>query len=123
MDPKDEEVYKDDESHPIPRLNHIDVVLDIEGGAYYGIVVSQPISDDHITRARLIRKLENYVRNFKSDEFRRAHGTPLPGKLRIYVHLHSGTDPGVFSAVENCRTWLSDNNVELVVGATKSSVN
>jgi hypothetical protein len=123
MQPEEPDLYADDDSHPIPLLNNVDVVLDLEGGASYGIVVSEPLTNDVRSRARLIRKLENYVRSFKSEEFRRTHGTPRPGKLRIYVRLHAGSDQALFDLLESKRAWLSENNVSLKFGRTKFSQN
>jgi hypothetical protein len=104
-----------DELHPIPHLEKIDVAVYCKNGGSYGVVVEQPLRDDLVTRTRLLKKLENYVGDFHSDEFRNRHGEPMPGKLRIYVAIHPDTDPGILSFLEDCRPWMADNKVELIV--------
>jgi hypothetical protein len=74
-------VPDDDETHPIPHLGKIDVAIWHKNGGYYGVVIEQPLVDDSTTRARLLKKLDNYLNDFYSEEFSRLHGAPLPGKL------------------------------------------
>jgi hypothetical protein len=109
------DVPEDDEAHPIPHLSKIDVAIWHKNGGYYGIVVERPLHDDTISRTRLLKKLQNYLGDFYSEEFRRLHGAPLPGKLRIYVALHPESDRGIFAFLDDCRPWLADNKVDLVV--------
>jgi hypothetical protein len=109
------DVPDDDESHPISHLTKIDVATWLKNGGYYGIVVDRPMTDDTVSRARILKKLTNYMEDFYSEEFRKRHGSPLPGKLKIYVALHPHTDTGILSFLEDCRPWLADNKVELVL--------
>ena len=109
------DVPDDDESHPIPHLTRIDVATWLKNGGYYGVVVERPMTDDTVSRARILGKLTNYMEDFYSEAFRKRHGEPLPGKLIIYVALHPHTDKGILSFLEDCRPWMADNKVELIV--------
>jgi hypothetical protein len=109
-------ILDDDESHPIPHLGKIDVAVDLKNGAYYGIVISKPLNDDSVTRARLLRKLDNYFNDFQLKAFKKRIGTAFPGKLRIYVKLPPGSDAGIFDFLKTCRLRLADNLVELRIG-------
>jgi hypothetical protein len=106
-------IEDDDATHEIPHLGKIDVAIDLENGAYYSIVVPRPLANDAVTRERLLRKLDRYLKDFYSPEFEKTHGTPMPGKLRIYVRMHPDSDAGIVEFLESCRPWLADNKVEL----------
>jgi hypothetical protein len=109
------DLLDDDETHPIPHLGKIDVAIYIKNGGYYGVVVERPLVDDAMTRERILRKFDAYLNDFYSEEFEGLHGSPLPGKLRIYFNLHPATANGILDFLQDCRPWLADSKVELVI--------
>jgi len=106
-------VPDDDESHPIPHLSKIDVTIHIKNGDYYGIETRSPLTNDVVTRTRLLKKLDSYLGDIHSESAVRRRGSALPGKLRIYVGLYQSSDKGIVDFVESCRPWLEDNGVQL----------
>lgn len=66
---------------------------------------------------RLQKKMDVYVEDFFSNESLERQGTPKPGKMWIYVHLHKDSHPDAFAFVRRCEPWLVDNGIKLVLGA------
>jgi hypothetical protein len=116
-------VYDDDENHPLSYLDKIDVAIELKNGGYYAVVAAQPLKNEPRTRARLIRKLENYRNDFFSERFREKNGPPLRGKLLISMKMHSGSDQGIYDLLEDCRAWLAESGIELEISKIKSTVN
>jgi hypothetical protein len=113
---QDDDVYGDDESHPIPRVGVIDCTLALEGGgAYYGLVIASPMQSDERSRKRLDRKLQNYINDFLSEQSAKERGTPKIGKMRIYVGIHPASDPEIFSLIESWRERIERNSIELLI--------
>jgi hypothetical protein len=120
----------DDESHPIPRINVIDVVRTIVGGgAAYGLVIARPLGSDMKSRRRLQKKMDLYVEDFFSVESLERQGTPKPDKMWIHVHIHQDSDPLAFDFIRKCEPWLAENGIKLRVesiddrGAVQIAVN
>jgi hypothetical protein len=90
----------EDVNHPIPRLDTHDTLVETAKGAYLGIVIASPLKDDQRSRARLRRKFESAASYFRSTEHIARCGTPQPEHCRLYVNIHSGSDPEMLRLVE-----------------------
>jgi hypothetical protein len=108
--------FADDDSHPIPKVNVIDVSRNIlGGGAAYGLVIARPIGADERSMRRLAMKIESYVEDFFSKESGEARGTPKPGKMWIYVHVHVHSSRRSFDLIKEYEPWIVDNGIKLIV--------
>jgi hypothetical protein len=101
----------EDVNHPIPRLDTLDVHLNTERGAYVGIVIASPLRDDPVSRARLQRKVEVSLGFFQSEEYRGEHGAPEHGRSRLWISIHSGSDPAMLELVDHYRAEIEANGV------------
>lgn len=112
----DDEIYRDDENHPIPRVDVCDVrgVLKT-GGADLAIVIAKPLKDDLRSRQRLLRKFEHYLGFVASAVFAEECGVPSKQNTRICVHIHPDSDLGAFEFIEACRTWIVDDGARLEI--------
>jgi len=107
-----------DLEHPIPRLDALDTVVTHERGAYVGIVIASPLRDDPLSRARLLRKIEVTLQYFQSPEFTKRCGQPTPQRCKVYISVHSGSDPAMIDLVEDCRARISEVGATPVISLT-----
>ena len=115
-DTDDAALYGVDASHPIPNTELIDVTVSLKnGGASYGLVISQPLAGDERSQKRLLRKIERYLNDFHSASSKQRFGTPRPDRMKIHVSIHPASDPLIFELLEKCRDWVEGNSVSLVV--------
>jgi hypothetical protein len=105
----------EDVNHPIPRLDTYDTELTTESGAYIGIVIATPLRDDAMSRARLLRKIELYLRYFQSREYRERNGAPMPDRSRIYVSIHTASDPSMLQLIEFYMEQMPANGITPVL--------
>lgn len=68
----------DDETHPIAHLDKIDVAIRGKNADFYGIAIDEPLVDDKLTRARLLKKLDNYLNDLYSESAIERRGAPSP---------------------------------------------
>ncbi len=109
-------MYDDDELHPIPRMDVIDVEATLKGGgAYRGITIATPLSADARSQERLLRKIKVYIEDFHSEVSKRRIGKPRPEKCQIHVGIHPDSDPAIFELLERCRAWVAENDLTLKI--------
>jgi len=65
--------------HPIPRLDTLDTLLTHDRGAYVGIVIASPLTNDSVSRARLLRKLMGCLEYFQLPGYLQRFGAPRGG--------------------------------------------
>ena len=107
-----DDLYSDDEAHPIPRIGVIDVETRLKsGGAYYGLVIASPLTADERSQKRLIQKIQHYIEDFHSEKSRQRMGSPDPEKARIYIVIHPDSAPEIFTLLEQCRSWVEENRI------------
>jgi hypothetical protein len=121
--PEEEDLYSDDFTHPIRQLGVIDTVVELKGGgAYYGITIATPLGGDVRSQERLLRKIEAYLGDFRSERSRRRNGEPTPAKCKITVGIHPDSDPVIFELLERCRPWVEENGVDFRISTTAIGV-
>jgi len=111
----------EDANHPIPRLDTYDTLVQTERGAYLGIVIAAPLRDDERSRVRLRRKFEGAFGYFRSADYLARCGTPKPEHCRLYVNIHSGSDPEMLRLVEHYCAVIAAGGVTPVVTFVASS--
>ena len=114
--PENFTIEQDDESHPVAHLATIDVRQNCSGGIIaYGIAATTPLRDDERTRKRILKKMENYLRDYLSEaEGRGTDVSKLP-RAHIFVKIPFDSDAGIFDFLDRCRPWLDDNHADLHV--------
>lgn len=111
----------EDPSHPIPRLDTLDVHLSTDQGAYVGIVVASPLRDDNMSRARLQQKVEVSVSYFQSAEYREKYGLPCREHSRLWINVHCDSDATMLQLIEYYRAQIEANGMTAVVKLIGSS--
>ena len=87
-----------DESHPIPKLDVIDIhARRRSGGSDLVIIVASALSADARSVFRLFRKLDSYLREIDSDAYRQEFGEANPESTGIFSNyiLKPGADPTI----------------------------
>ncbi|SRR5579875_266276 len=111
-----ENVYALDDEHPIPNLDVVDVnTVKKSGGSDLFIVVATPLSDDHRSLQRLLRKIERYLEFMHTAEFRAESGISTIENTNIIVKIHPDSAPAVFELLERSKPWVTDNDANLVI--------
>jgi len=90
----------EDVNHPIPRLDVLDTVVTTERGAYVGILISTPLRDDPISRARLRRKIELSLGYFAGADYLARFGPADPAHSKLYLSVHANSDAGMIELIE-----------------------
>ena len=108
---------RNDQDHPIPNLNVIDVSAYLkDGGADLSIIVASPIQSDERSQTRLLDKIQGYLAHLQSDEFAADSGIPpSPDNTRITVLLHPESSDVIRGLLERCSSWVLSNGATLVV--------
>ncbi len=105
-----------DNTHPLPEVDVLDIYgIRKDGGGDLAIVIATPMQNDLRSRARLLKKIENYLGFVASPEFQSECGVPTAANTTITVYAHPDTDEGMFKFIEKCRDWIADNNANLVI--------
>jgi hypothetical protein len=105
----------EDQGHPIPRLDSLDVQLTADKGAYVGIVIASPLKDNEMSRARLHEKVEVSVRYFRTAEYRERYGAPCRERSRFGFHVHYGSDASMLQLIEHYREQIESNDIAAAV--------
>ena len=87
-----------DESHPIPKLDVIDIhARRRSGGSDLVIIVASALSADARSVFRLFRKLDSYLREIDSDAYRQEFGEANPESTGIFSNYirKPGADPTI----------------------------
>lgn len=109
-------MFADDESHPIPSVENLDMVAQRRtGGARLVLMIGGPLDAGERSLRRLMMKLENYLGFILSPQFAQEFGPPDPETVDILVRIDSRSDPAVFDLLRRCEPWTLDNKTTLVV--------
>ena len=109
-------MFADDETHPIPSVENLDIVAQRNtGGARLVVVIASPLDADERSQRRLLMKLENYLSFIISPEVAEEFGPPDPEKVDILVRIDSRSDPAVFELLRRCEPWTLENQTTLLV--------
>jgi hypothetical protein len=105
-----------DESHPIPKLNVIDIIGTRRGGgADLVVIVASPLGADARSVFRLCTKLDGYLHEIGTEEWRQEHGAPTPESTRILLNLHPQSDPVIPKMLDSYRGWAQSRGARLCV--------
>jgi hypothetical protein len=66
------------------------------GGAYLAIVIAAPLDASTRSIARLQERLRFYLDSFYSEFGQKTWGTPVTGKIKIYVRVHPNSSDQTF---------------------------
>lgn len=117
--------FENDESHPIPWMDVIDVETKTDKGAYYGLAIASPLAGDEYCQRRLLKKIEGYLTHIreKRREWQATHSQDM--KARLYVAVHPDSDPVIFELLSRCNAWAEENSVEfkVITTLTRQEVN
>jgi hypothetical protein len=111
----------EDDNHPIPRLDTYDTLVQTSNGTYLGIVIATPLRNDERSRTRLRRKFEGALGYFRSPGYIARCGAPHPKHCRLYVNIHSGSDPEMLRLVEQHCAEIAASGITPVVTFVASS--
>jgi len=104
--------FDEDESHPIPSVDTLDVVGKFHaGGAKLVIVCGGPLEPDMRTQQRLLQKITNYQNFCLSDEFEQEFGQ---GPKIIDIRLAEPPHEVIELLLNECRPFLEQNGVSLI---------
>jgi hypothetical protein len=101
----------EDQNHPIPRLDTLDVHVATNKGAYVAIIIATPLKDDERSRARLQEKVEVTLGYFQSAEYREKYGTPCRERSCIWIKVHCDSDAPMLDLVEHYRAQIEANDM------------
>ena len=104
-----------DLSHPIPRLDTLDVLLESDKAARVGIVIASPLQDDTRSRVRFERKLELCLQYFWRPTFSERYGAPTPASAQLYISIHAGSHPAMMDLVNAQTERISQHGVRPVI--------
>jgi hypothetical protein len=96
-----------DEHHPIPALDVIDIEAERAGVRRYVIVVAEPLAGDPRSVFRLYRKLDGYLRDIAA--------TRPPVRTEIEVNIHAGSDPAYFPLLALQSEYVASRGATLIV--------
>ena len=109
-------MFADDETHPIPSVERLDLVAQRRtGGARLVVIIASPLGADERSQRRLLMKLENYLGFIISPEFAQEFGPPDPEKVEIVVRIDSRSDPAVLDLLRRCEPWTLEYKTTLLV--------
>jgi hypothetical protein len=107
---------ENDDSHPIPSLDVIDVnAIKRSGGADQGIVIATPLDASARSIFRLFTKIDGYLNYIASDEFRSECGRPSAETTSIVVDIHPDSTRDIFELLRDAEPWVLRRNARLDV--------
>jgi hypothetical protein len=107
---------QEDQSHPIARLDVIDISgIRRDGGADLAIVIANPLDSSARSVFRLFTKIDGYLNHIASQDFRQECGPPSAETTRIVVDIHRGSSSDVFEILEAAAPWVRARNARLDV--------
>jgi hypothetical protein len=110
LDPENE-----DENHPIPNLNVMDIVVKRRAGVDLAVVIASPLRADARSIFRLARKLDGHLREVNSDSWRGEFPDATADSTRIIVRLHPDSEPVITAVLNAYSNWVKSQGAELVV--------
>ena len=112
--------YLDDDSHPSPKLDVIDLTgARKNSGVDLFIVVASTLDADEYSQRRLLKKIENYLTYVASEEYQNEFGIPNPSQTKIVLHVRLGYHAAIGELINRCKPWVLENNAELIVNEHK----
>jgi hypothetical protein len=107
---------QDDESHPIPRLDIVDLSgIRHDGGVDLVIVMASPLDGSARSVFRLFTKIDGYLNHLGSQEFVRECGPPSAETTRIVVDIPRSSSSDIFELLEAAAPWVRARNARLDV--------
>ena len=107
----------EDNNHPIPRLDTLDVHVETNKGAYVAIVIGSPLKNDEVSRARLQAKVEVSLGYFRSAEYREKNGEPSHDRSHILFKVHCDSDAEMLRLIDHYREQIEANDVSTKVSS------
>lgn len=105
-----------DDSHPIPNLDVIDVYLTLKGGgASLGLVMATPLQADVRSMYRLFRKIDSYLQFIASPDHEDKCGKATPENTRIDIAMHKDTAPVMLEFIRSLDEWIATGGATLTV--------
>jgi hypothetical protein len=108
---------EDDETHPIPFVTSLDVVVETNVGHKYGIVIASPIASDERSKRRLAEKVEGYVREFEIQRELWLAEKRTPMRAWLYIYIHPESDAEMLRLVQQYRAWIESRSISVVMSA------
>ena len=106
----------EDSTHPLVRLDRLDVhAVKRGGGSDLGLVITQPLRSDARSVYRLFQKIEFYLAFIASEAYFRQYGIPTSSTTRVVVSIHAKSDRAIFELLDSLTEWIKVRNVSLVV--------
>jgi hypothetical protein len=108
----------EDESHPIPRLDVLDVSAEKTDGTIDAcILIATPLDDSPRSTFRLFRKLEAYLTALGCAEPGgvRKHSATIP---KIDVRIHPQSHPDILAKLELLRSHVAERGATLLIQTT-----
>jgi hypothetical protein len=114
-------LMQDDQNHPLPRVDEIDLYgVRKNGGAELAIVIASPLDGNEYSQKRLLAKLNLYINFIASDEFKAEAGPANLENTTVAVHIHPNSATEIFELLERCKPWLEENSATLRVEALQN---
>jgi hypothetical protein len=107
----------EDNGHPIPRLDTLDVHVATNKGASVAIVIGSPLKNDEMSRARLQVKVEVSLGYFRSAEYRDRYGQPSRDRSHILFKVHRDSDSEMLRLIDHYREQIEANDVSTKVSS------
>jgi uncharacterized protein YtpQ (UPF0354 family) len=105
-----------DESHPIPKLDVIDIhARKRSGGSDLVMIVASALNADARSVYRLFAKLDAYLREINSVAYREEFGQASSESTAIIVKLHPDTDPVIAKLLSSYAKWVEGRNARLTI--------
>jgi len=107
-DEPERDLFPDDPNDPIPRVGVIDVYSELDNGDLLcGLIIAKPIPPNKKFLERLVRKVENYIRELG--------GSAQSHNVRVDFIVHPRTDPVALHVIEKCGAWLQQHLIQFTI--------
>jgi len=108
--------WLEDDEHPIPTINNLDVLADFpDGRRELAIIIASPMDASAYSQSRLLNKIQNYIHFIKSEKYELEFGAPCADLVTITVKIDPGTSPVIFELIKKCEGWVLSAGATLVV--------
>jgi hypothetical protein len=105
-----------DESHPIPKLDVIDVqAVKDDGSNRLVVVIASPLDERPRSVLRLFTKLEAYLWYVGSDAYRHTYGEASPERTCIELRIHPASASAIFELLQALPEWVQKQGASLIV--------
>jgi hypothetical protein len=108
-----------DDSHPIPRLDVLDVSVTSKRNSdsfeSVAIVIASPLGADPRSIYRFFCKLESYLNHLGCEFTGKDKEVPNDSRPRIYIHIHGASHPDVLDLVNSLGPYVKARGARLEV--------